>query len=223
MTTRRLSSSTTLELESEPSGNFIVDGVNCRVRVGKKATVSGDILIHPEVVDATVEIGDGCTIDGVIRVVRGKGATIRIGEKTTINQAAISLHETASVTVGRDCMFSTEVRMDPSDMHPIFDRATGERLNPPQDIEIGDHVWLSTRVLVLKGARIGSGSIVGAGSIVAGVVPENTLVVGSPAKVVRENVVWTRDMDQKAVLVPGSSPAQAAKPRRRWWSGRTVP
>ena len=71
-----------------------------------------------------------------------------------------------------------------------------QRLNPPQDIEIGDHVWLGTRVLVLKGARIGSGTVVGAGSIVAGTLPSDVLAVGSPAKVVRENVVWTRDMDQ---------------------------
>jgi acetyltransferase-like isoleucine patch superfamily enzyme len=57
-------------------------------------------------------------------------------------------------------------------------------------------VWLGTRVLVLKGARIGSGTIVGAGSIVSGTLPGDVLAVGSPAKVVRENVVWTRDMDQ---------------------------
>jgi acetyltransferase-like isoleucine patch superfamily enzyme len=106
------------------------------------------------------------------------------------------MHEPGAITFGRDCMLSTDIHMDPSDMHPIYDRATGERLNPPQDIEIGDHVWLGTRVIVLKGAKIGSGTIVGAGSIVAGNLPENVLALGTPARVIRENVVWTRDMDQ---------------------------
>jgi acetyltransferase-like isoleucine patch superfamily enzyme len=91
--------------------------------------------------------------------------------------------------------------MDPSDMHPIFDRASGQRLNPAQDIEIGDHVWLGTRVLVLKGARIGDGAIVGAGSIVSGTIAPNTLSLGSPARVIREDVVWTRDFDAAADMV----------------------
>jgi acetyltransferase-like isoleucine patch superfamily enzyme len=155
--------------------------------------------------------------------VSGRNGSIWIGENTTFTQVGISLHEPGQVVVGRDCMFSIDIHMDPSDMHPIYDRATGERLNPPQDIHIGDHVWLGARVLVMKGAKIGSGSIIGAGSIVAGEIPENALAVGTPARVVRENVVWTRDMDQKPQLVPGSGPAtgpdrvpseQAASPQR---------
>ena len=135
-------------------------------------------------------------IGGVVRLVRGAGGVIRIGPGTTFNQVGLSMHEAGRIDIGADCMFSTDIHMDPSDMHPIYDRATAERLNPPQDIEIGDHVWLGTRVIVLKGARIGSGTIVGAGSIVSGTLPGDVLAVGSPAKVVRENVVWTRDMDQ---------------------------
>jgi acetyltransferase-like isoleucine patch superfamily enzyme len=154
------------------------------------------IRIFPEVSNALIEVADGCTIGGVIRLVRGDGGVIRIGEGTTFNQVGLSMHERGTMSFGRDCMLSTDIHMDPSDMHPIYDRATGERLNPPHDIEVGDHVWLGTRVLALKGAKIGSGTIVGAGSIVAGTLPENVLALGSPAKVIRENVVWIRDMEQ---------------------------
>jgi acetyltransferase-like isoleucine patch superfamily enzyme len=215
MPVERVSSSTQLHLASEPQGRVIIDGVNCRLRVGQNVVLTANILISPEVVNATVDIGDGCNLAGVIRIVRGKGGTVRIGARTSFNHAAVSMHETANVTIGADCMFSTDVHMDPSDMHPIYDRATGERLNPPQDIVIGDHVWLGTKVLVMKGASIGSGSIVGAGSLVSGELPENVLAVGAPARIVRENVVWTRDMDEQPRLVPGSGPA--TKRKRGWF------
>lgn len=192
--------STILDLKSEFAGRVFIEGVGCRIRVGSNVRMEATIRIFPEVSNATLEIGDGCVIGGVIRLVRGDGGVIRIGPATTFNQVGLSMHERSEISIGRDCMFSTDIHMDPSDMHPIFDRASGERLNPPQDIQIGDHVWLGTRVLVLKGARIGSGTIVGAGSIVSGTLPPDVLAVGSPAKVVRENVVWTRDMDQRPPL-----------------------
>ena len=215
MPVERVSSSTQLHLASEPQGRVIIDGVNCRLRVGQNVVLTANILVSAEVVDTTIEIGDGCNIAGVIRIVRGRGGTLRIGERTTFNHAAVSMHETANVTIGADCMFSTEVHMDPSDMHPMYDRASGERLNPPQDIVIGDHVWLGTRVLVMKGASVGSGSIIGAGSLVSGKIAENVLAVGVPARVVRENVVWTRDMDEKPHLVPGS--VSTPRPKRAWF------
>ena len=191
--------STILELDSALAGRVFVEGVNCRIRVGANVRMEAALRIFGEVANAVIEIGDDCVIGGVIRLVRGDGGIIRIGAGATFNQVGLSMHEAGEIAIGRDCMFSTDIHMDPSDMHPIFDRATGERLNPPQDIHIGDHVWLGTRVLVLKGARIGSGAIVGAGSIVAGTLPPDVLAVGSPAKVVRENVVWTRDMDERPV------------------------
>ena len=82
--------------------------------------------------------------------------------------------------------------MDPSDNHSIIDVASGKRINPSRPITIGDHVWVGQEVTILKGTAIGSHSIVGAGSIVRGVVPPNTLVAGSPARVIRSGVTWDR-------------------------------
>lgn len=193
----RLRDGTIVEAESEILGRVIVDGADCRLRIGRNVRLAASIFIHGDVRDATIQIDDDCVIDGVIRLVRGDGGRIVIGAHSTFNQVGLSMHEAASITFGRDCMLSTDIHMDPSDMHPIFDSETGERLNPPKDILVGDHVWLGTRVLVLKGARIGSGTIVGAGSMVAGDLPANVLAIGSPAKVLRQNVVWMRDLDQQ--------------------------
>jgi acetyltransferase-like isoleucine patch superfamily enzyme len=182
-----------LELGSEPAGRFIIEGRGCTVRLGANVRLEANVFMEPQVTNATLEIADDCVIRGVIRFVGGDGASLRIGPRTTFNQVGMTSHEGSAITFGSDCMLSTDIHMDAGDMHPIYDRATGERLNPPRDIEVGDHVWLGTRVLLLKGAKIGSGTIVGAGSMVAGTLPENVLAAGSPAKVVRENVVWSRE------------------------------
>ncbi|MBS0363775.1 MAG: acyltransferase [Proteobacteria bacterium] len=193
--------STVFDLKSELKGRVRIEGTGCRIVVGANVQFEATIRIFPEVTNAVIEVGDNCFIGGVIRLVRGDGGLIRIGENTTFNQVGLSMHERGRIVFGRDCMLSTDIHMDPSDMHPIFDRASGQRLNPAQDIEIGDHVWLGTRVLVLKGAKIGDGAIVGAGSIVSGTLPPNTLSLGTPARVIREDVAWTRDFDAPADMV----------------------
>ncbi len=54
-----------------------------------------------------------------------------------------------------------------------------------KDVVIGSHVWIGGRVTILKGVTIGDNSIVGAGSVVTKDVPENAIVAGNPAKVIK--------------------------------------
>ena len=51
-------------------------------------------------------------------------------------------------------------------------------------IEVGDGAWLGFGVIVLDGVRIGEGAVVGAGSVVKIDVPDNSIAVGNPARVV---------------------------------------
>ena len=55
-----------------------------------------------------------------------------------------------------------------------------------QPIEIGNDVWLATRVTVCGGAKIGDGAVIGAGSVVLGEIPPYTFAAGVPAKVIRK-------------------------------------
>lgn len=57
-------------------------------------------------------------------------------------------------------------------------------------VKIGNHVWLCEGCTIMPGAKIGDGAIVGAGSVVYGHVPANSLVSGNPAKVVQTNTYW---------------------------------
>ena len=52
-------------------------------------------------------------------------------------------------------------------------------------IEVGDDVWIGAGVIILKGVKIGTGAVVGAGSVVTKHVPDYSIVVGNPAKVVK--------------------------------------
>lgn len=56
--------------------------------------------------------------------------------------------------------------------------------HPPRDVVIGDNVWIGARAIVLGGARIGSGAVIGASAIVDFEVPDNAIAGGSPARVI---------------------------------------
>ena len=56
---------------------------------------------------------------------------------------------------------------------------------PKQKVIIGDDVWIGTRVIILPGVRVGTGSIIGAGAVVTKDVPDYAIVGGVPAKIIK--------------------------------------
>ncbi|GFE65311.1 CatB-related O-acetyltransferase [Litoreibacter roseus] len=69
---------------------------------------------------------------------------------------------------------------------PVFDPAEMMNFRPDtRDTVIGHDVWLGYGALVMPGARIGNGVIVGAGSVVRGTIPDYAIVTGNPATVLR--------------------------------------
>lgn len=91
-----------------------------------------------------------------------------------------------SIIIKDDCVISHDFTAMDFDGHTLngADDRTG--------IVIGNHVWIGTRVTVLKGVTIGDGAVIAAGSIVNKNVPPHTLVGGIPAKILRENVEWSK-------------------------------
>ena len=59
-----------------------------------------------------------------------------------------------------------------------------------EPIKIGNHVWIGQGASILKGVRIGDGSIVAAAAVVTKDVPAHVAVGGIPAKVINENINW---------------------------------
>ncbi len=58
-----------------------------------------------------------------------------------------------------------------------------------KDIDIGDNVWLGSRVTILGGVKIGEGVIIQAGSVVVSDIPEFSIAGGHPAKVFKKRDV----------------------------------
>lgn len=166
-----------------------IRGRNCTLVLGEGCSVNGTIWLDCD--GAYVEIGARASYRGNIRA--GLGCRIVFGPRSTVtSEALLSAAEGTSVTIGENCMLATRNQIRTDDAHPIFCRKTGKRTNPSADIVIGDHVWLGYEALVSKGVTIGSGAIIGQRSIVTTDVAKNCLAVGTPVRVIREDVVWMR-------------------------------
>ena len=101
------------------------------------------------------------------------------------------------LTIGKFCQIAHGVRFLTSSANhamdglttfpfPVFDpdQMTGYQPDT-RDTMIGHDVWLGYGALVLPGAQIGNGVIVGAGAVVRGHIPDYTIVTGNPGKVVK--------------------------------------
>jgi acetyltransferase-like isoleucine patch superfamily enzyme len=162
------------------------------VRLGLGATRLQKILLWGA--DNVVELGDWVVIhNGTICC--GDGARILIGEKTLIADAAwIDARNGGSICVGREGLWSSGIRVATDDMHAILDAKTGHRINRRgSNIVLDRHIWVGIDAMIMPGATIGADSIIGARSIVSGVVPANVVCAGVPARVVREGVTWSID------------------------------
>ena len=106
-------------------------------------------------------------------------------------QLHIIASEGRNVVVGDNCLLSFGIWIRTADPHLVFDCETHERINYSKDVVIGDHVWIGQNAMMLKGTTIGSGSIVGAMSLVSGkCIPSNTSWGGNPAKQIKSGIFW---------------------------------
>ena len=90
------------------------------------------------------------------------------------------------MTIGSDTTIADDVIIRDYDGHYVND---GIKTAP---VSIGNHVWIGSKSMILKGVTIGEGSVVAAGAVVVRDVPPHTLVGGVPAKVIKENITWVR-------------------------------
>ncbi len=167
-----------------------VNGHRNRIRVAPGVRLA-HCVIEIRGSDCTLDIGERCVISGQLRL-RAHDTHLSVGAETTIMGAQITLHEAGTIRLGVDCMLSGNILMDVSDMHSILDVDSGQRINPPADIDIGDHVWLANGVQLLKGATIGAHCVIGARAVVSGAIPARSLAAGVPARVLRSGVTWDR-------------------------------
>lgn len=96
----------------------------------------------------------------------------------------------ANIEVGELCMFSYGITLRNHDSHRILNPETKHVLNPAKDIVLGKHVWVAQNATILKGCHISDNSVIGFGSIVTKSCNPGSIMVGTPAKVIKEGITW---------------------------------
>jgi maltose O-acetyltransferase len=144
-----------------------------------------------------LRIGEGSLLGGALRLT-GSGSLrdlLSIGPGCYLT-GPLHVDLSAPVTIGARVYMGYDVELLTVG-HAIGGPAQrcGERVYAP--IEIGDGVWIASRVVILPGVRIGAGSVVAAGAVVNRDVPPNVMVGGVPARTVRR--------------LPGGSAAEAER------------
>ena len=125
----------------------------------------------------------------------GSNTSINIGKNTTIGSANFMIGESdTNINIGEDCMLSRNIILSTSDYHSIISLETKERINPPKNITIKNHVWIGYSAYISKGAIIGNNCIVASHAYVGGKkFKDHTILGGLPAKQLRENINWSRE------------------------------
>ena len=123
----------------------------------------------------------------ILRTLR-EGAVIKIGADTGLSGTTICA--AISVNIGKQCLIGANVTIVDNDFHTLNPINRRHNTNPTDisacPVIIEDNVFIGTNVIILKGVTIGKNSVIGAGSVVVGNVPENVVVAGNPAKVIRK-------------------------------------
>lgn len=134
--------------------------------------------------------GESVYLQGPIEVDYGRFT--KLGDNFYAN-FNLTILDTCPITIGKNVMCGPNVTLA-TPLHPLLAEQRNPRMQEDgkvADIEhgapitIGDNCWLASNVTVCAGVKIGNNCVIGAGAVVTKDIPDNSLAVGVPAKVIR--------------------------------------
>lgn len=150
-----------------------------RCAKGAEVRTGRNLVMISESVFSAVGVSRPCLLNAI-----EPGAKILIGDD--VGMSGTSICSAVSVTIGDRVMLGADVVVTDTDFHPldVIPRRYVRQGIRTAPVVIEDDVFVGMRSMVLKGVRIGRGSVVAAGTIVTSEVPPFTIVAGQPARVV---------------------------------------
>ena len=110
------------------------------------------------------------------------GKNIVVGKNVFIN-ACCKFQDQGGIVIGNGVLIGHNVTLATLN----HDERPEYRQNIyPKPIKIGDNVWIGSNATILQGVTIGDGAIIGANAVVTKDVPQNSVVAGVPAKIIRK-------------------------------------
>lgn len=120
-------------------------------------------------------------------IIAKNGGRISIGDGFGISGSTIYAWD--SITIGKNVLIGGNCKIIDNDFHPIDPEKRRLGLNDEftqhKSIVIGDDCFIGMNSIILKGTELGKNVIVGAGSVVHGTFPDNCVIAGNPAKIIK--------------------------------------
>ena len=92
--------------------------------------------------------------------------------------------DVSTIEIGDNCMFAPNVQLYTA-THPLHPVKRNSGLEYAKPIKIGNNVWLGGGVIVTPGVTLGDNVVVGAGSVVTKSFPDNVVIAGNPARIIK--------------------------------------
>lgn len=162
--------------------------LNAQMRMRHKVSMPLSVRLKGRVHitgQGNVILGNGVSIVGTVvpvELATYESGRIAIGDHTFINYGS-SIAARESVQIGANCHLGHYTFVMDNDQHDIVRRS---QLGPSGPVVIEDYAWIGSKAVILKGVRIGTRAVVGAGSVVTKDIPPRCVAAGNPARVLRQ-------------------------------------
>ena len=165
--------------------------IKCRKSIifNKTLNISNNVFIDALSIDG-ITLGSDCSI-GKYTCIECTGSLKNLGKGIIIgNNCGLGTHSfygcAGGIEIGNDVIVGNYVSMH-SENHNFSDKEIPIRLQGVnrKGIKIGNNCWIGAKVTILDGAIIGNGCIIAAGAVVNGCFPDNVVIGGVPAKIIK--------------------------------------
>jgi acetyltransferase-like isoleucine patch superfamily enzyme len=132
----------------------------------------------------SIRIGKNCDI-GDYSMLLTYGGSIVIGDDCSVNPFCV-LYGHGGLTIGNKVRIATHTVIIPA--NHVFEDVSVPIMNQKEErlgIKIGNDVWISSGVRILDGVSIGNGVVIASGSVVTKSFPDNVVIAGVPAKIIK--------------------------------------